>query len=71
MLTQGMKDLLFSRESLRESKTLYDNLYYGNQIVNKLAQFRHLSGCIIANRYDAVLDGVAEKVYTQELFRRD
>lgn len=51
--------------------TLKEDKFYNSRVIKNLDEFKSMSDVIVANRLEAPIEDVVEKVYTRDLYGRD
>ena len=51
--------------------TMTEDAFFNSRVVHDLEEFKTLCDVIVANRYNAEIDDVLDKVYTRDLYFRD
>ena len=51
--------------------TMKENTFFNSRVTRDLDEFKRISDVIVANRYNADLEDVLDKVYTRDLYFRD
>lgn len=47
------------------------SFFNGSEVINDADEFKRRCSCIVANRYDHILDDVKDKVYSRDIFLRE
>ena len=57
---------------LEHGKATYQGkIFYNSKVINDIENFKRVSDVIVANRMNAEIEDVREKVYTRDLYERD
>ncbi|CAA6826074.1 MAG: UDP-glucose dehydrogenase (EC [uncultured Sulfurovum sp.] len=51
--------------------TMKEENFFNSKVIQDLASFKEMSDVIIANRFEAVLEDVKDRVYTRDIFNSD